>query len=123
MPKKDWVTETPSIYRAAWYLTCYERQTSGADHVRDAVRGLPAGARDVLESRTWTVLPPDPGGWGPERCLVLSRADAGVLAQALGGDLDVGKAQVFGWPDDPPSPRGFHIFALMPDGISGAHGD
>ena len=42
VPKKDWVTETPSIYRAAWYLSCYERQTSGADR-RPGRRPRPAG--------------------------------------------------------------------------------
>jgi hypothetical protein len=122
VPNKDWVTETPSIYQAAWYLTCYMKPTSHRDDVLAAVHGLPAGARDVLESRTWTPLPPDPEGWGPTSCLVLSRADAGVLAQALGRDITVGQAHVFSWPDPQP-PHGFHIFALMPDGTSGAHGD
>ena len=94
------MTENPSIYRAAWYLTCYEMGGSHGIDVQAAVRDLPSGARDVLESRVWTALPPGGAGlhWQQavrSRCMVLSRADATVLVEALGGDITVGTAIVF----------------------------
>ena len=122
LPDEDWVTESPSIYRAAWYLTCYEAGRHGAD-VQAAVRDLPTGARDVLESRVWTALPPDTDkGVVRSQCVVLSRADATVLVEALGGDITVGQADVF--PEGLGGPASqFSVHALMPDGASGAHGD
>ncbi len=130
LPAEDWVTEDASIYRAAWYLTCYEMGGNPGIDVQAAVRDLPSGARDVLESRVWTALPPvrllrSPNS-APQavryRCMVLSRAEATVLVEALGGDITVGTAIAFprdvGLPD-----RRFSVHALMPDGTSGAHGD
>jgi hypothetical protein len=127
LPDRYWVQETPSIYRAAWYLTCYAKPTSPADDVLAAVRELPAGARDVLESREWTTVPPDtdglyPGDPDPAACQVIDRADANMLAKSLGGNITDGKADVFGW-GKPAAPRGFFVSALMPDGTPGAHGD
>lgn len=120
---KDWVTESPSIYRAAWYLTCYEMRGRHGPDVEAAVRDLPSGARDVLESRGWTPLPSDPeSGVLRSLCVVLSRADATVLVEALGGDITVGKAHVFKGGLGGPA-RHFSVHALMPDGTSGAHGD
>ena len=119
----DWVTESPTIYRAAWYLTCYDVGGSHGNDVAAGVRELPSGARDVLESRTWTTLTRDPvDGDGPLRCVVLSRADASVLVEALGGDITEGKANVF-TSGLAGSARQFTVHALMPDGTSGAHGD
>ena len=120
---EDWVTQNATIYRAAWYLTCYEMPASQGADVQTAVRDLPWGARAVLQSRPWTALPPDveKGAVRP-RCLVLSRADATVLVKAFGGDIAVGTANVFptGLPE-PATPYSVH--ALTPDGTSGAHGD
>jgi hypothetical protein len=123
LPDEEWEAERRSIYRAAWYLTCYDmRGVDGVD-VQAAVQRLPSGARHVLEPRVWTALPPDPakGVVRPE-CVVLSRADATVLADSLGGDIADGRANVFvgGLPG---SARQFSVHALMPDGTSGAHGD
>ena len=81
------------VYRAAWYLTCYGWSRPG-DDVRAAVRDLPTGARDVLESRGWTAFPRT-GQGEIATCVVLSRADATVLVEALGGDITVGTANVF----------------------------
>lgn len=123
LPDGEWVRERPSIYRAAWYLTCYEMHgTQGVD-VLAAVQHLPSGAREVLESGAWTALPPDPAkGVVRPQCVVLSRADAAVLVEALGGDLTDGKAIASGGGLAGPA-RQFSVHALMPDGTSGAHGD
>jgi len=123
---EDWVTEDASIYRAAWYATCYEQADDGVD-VQAAVSDLPSGARDVLESRVWTPIPPEAEkSVVRTHCLVLSRADATGLVTALDGDITSGKAIAF--PENLPvnswghaSP--FSVHALMPDGTSGAHGD
>ena len=125
LPDEYWVTESPSIYRAAWYLTCYEVDGRHGDDVEAAVRDLPTGARDVLESRVWTALPPDTDkGVTQSQCVVLSRADATVLVEALGGDLTVGQADVFAFSSGLGGPASqFSVHALMPDGASGAHGD
>lgn len=56
------MTEAATVYRAAWYLTCYEMPASGGADVQTAVRTLPSGARAVLRSRGWAVLPPDDEG-------------------------------------------------------------
>jgi hypothetical protein len=122
VPGEEWVMESPSIYRAAWYLTCYEMRGSEGVDVQAAVRDLPSGARAVLESRVWTARPrlAVKGVW-PE-CVVLSRADAAVLAEALGGDIAEGMAIVFAQ-DMGGTARQFSLYALMPDGTSGAHGD
>lgn len=124
LPDEEWVRETPSIYRAAWYLTCYEMR--GAAHgvdVQAAVRDLPSGASEVLESLEWTALPPDAEtGVVRSQCVVVSRADATVLAEALGGDIAAGDANVFPMGLDGAG-RQFSVHALMPDGTSGAHGD
>ena len=132
IPDHVWVTEDPSVYRAAWYVTCYEERGDGVD-LQAAVRDLPSRARDVLESRVWTALPSvrefrGIGEAGPEQvsvryqCVVLSRADATVLVEALGGDISVGTADVFPMGLGGPARR-FSVHALMPDGTSGAHGD
>ena len=119
----EWVTESPSIYRAAWYLTCYDVGGSHGDDVVAAVRGLPSGAREVLDSRVWTTIAPGSDeGDRPSQCVVLSRADAAVLVTALGGDITVGTANVFPRGLGGPA-REFSVHALMPDGTSGAHGD
>jgi hypothetical protein len=54
--------------------------------------------------------------------VVLSRADANELVEALGGDIAEGTAIVF-QPGLGGKARQFSVFALMPDGTSGAHGD
>ena len=122
LPEEDWVTEAATVYRAAWYLTCYEAPASGGTDVQTAVRTLPSGARAVLEPRVWTVLPPGDDG-GVVRCVVLSRTDATVLADALGGDISGGEAIVIDRDVQGPPAAGFGVYALMPDGTSGAHGD
>jgi len=123
LPEEYRVTESPSIYRAPWYLTCYEVDGRHGDDVEAAVRDLPTGARDVLESRVWTALPPDEArGMTQSQCVVLSRADATVLVEALGGDIAVGTAIAFWRGSDGPASQ-FSVHALMPDGTSGAHGD
>lgn len=130
LPDQHWVTESPSIYRAAWYLTCYEMPTRSVDTVWAAVRDLPAGARDVLESNTWTALPPEQLVRSPDtapvtvrqQCMVLSHADATMLVEALGGDITRGRAIVIRSGLEGPARR-FSVLALMPDGTSGAHGD
>ena len=68
--------------------------------------------------------PPGPESIGTLRlvCVVLSRADAMVLVETLGGDITKG-ANVFAQGSSRRPARGFHIYGLMPDGISGAHGD
>jgi hypothetical protein len=119
----EWVRESPSIYRAAWYLTCYDMRGTHGDDVVAAVRDLPSGAREVLDSRVWTTIAPGSNaGDGPSQCVVLSRADATVLAEALGGDITVGTADVFLSGLSGPASQ-FSVHALMPDGTSGAHGD
>jgi hypothetical protein len=130
IPDDEWVTEDPSIYGAAWYLTCYERQGSNDIDVHAAVSNLPSDARDVLESRVWTVNQA-PIARAPDaeedvvryECVVLSRPDATVLVEALGGDITVGTANVFQETGLDGPARRFSVHALMPDGTSGAHGD
>jgi hypothetical protein len=123
LPEEYRVTESPSIYRAPWYLTCYEADGRHGDDVEAAVRDLPTGAGDVLESRVWTALPPDTDkGVTRSQCVVLNRADATVLVDALGGDLSVGTAIAFSSGLSGPASQ-FSVHALMPDGTSGAHGD
>ncbi len=123
LPDEKWVRETPSIYRAAWYLTCYEMRGADGVDVHAAVRDLPPGASEVLESLEWTALPPDAEtGVVRSQCVVVSRADATVLAEALGGDIAAGKANVFPMGLDGAG-RQFSVHALMPDGTSGEHGD
>lgn len=121
LSEEDWVAEAATAYRAVWYLTCYETPASGSADSQAAVGTLPSGARAVLRSREWAVLPPGDDG-RVVRCVILSRADATVLVDALGGDISVGKANVF--PEGLPGPAApFSVHALMPDGTSGAHGD
>ena len=130
LPDEYRVTESPSIYRAPWYLTCYEMLGSRGVDVVAAVRDLPSGARDVLDSRAWTALPPVRELRSPDsapvavpyQCMVLSRADATMLVEALGGDITVGTAHAFWRGSDGPASQ-FSVHALMPDGTSGAHGD
>jgi hypothetical protein len=130
IPDDEWVTEDPTIYRAAWYLTCYERQRSKTMDVHAAVSNLPSDARDVLESRVWTAsqaliarAPAAEEERDRYQCVVLSRAEATVLVEALGGDITAGTADVFQDPSlDGPAHR-LSVHALMPDGTSGAHGD
>lgn len=124
LPDEYWVSETPSVYWAPWYVVCYMEPP--VDRVLAAVRELPEGARDVLAARKWTHLPGSPagddlGGQGPAACVVVDRADAVTVAGALGGDVTDGRANVF--VGESPVAPGFHLHALMPDGTSGAHGD
>lgn len=130
IPEDEWVTEEPSIYRAAWYLTCLERQGDRDVDVPAVVADLPTAARDVLESREWTTS----GAWitrAPNaeeervryQCVVMSRADATVLVEALGGDITIGTADVFQDTRLDGTASRLDVHALMPDGTSGAHGD
>jgi len=129
IPDEDWVTENPSIYRAAWYLTCYDKPGSDGLDVHAAVSNLPSDARDVLESRVWAAnraliarAPDAEEVVVRYLCVVLSRTDATMLVEALGGDITVGTANVLLRGLDGPAGR-FSVHALMPDGTSGAHGD
>lgn len=124
LPDEYWVSETPSIYRAPWYVVCYMEPP--VDRVRAAVRELPQRARDVLAGQEWTELPQGQGsgypeGQDPASCLVVDRADAVTVAGALGGDVTDGRADAF--VGESRVAPGFRLHALMPDGSSGSHGD
>ena len=123
LSEAEWVTQSPSVYRAAWYLVCYGSSPSHGADVRAAVRDLPAGARDVLEARGWTPLPQDVDGReARHQCVVLSHGHAAILVKALGGDITVGTADAF-MSGERGNPGPFSVHALMPDGTAGAHGD
>ena len=60
LPDEYWVTESPSIYRAAWYLTCYEegrapRRRCDGGRPRPPVRcPRRAGITRVDRDQPWT---------------------------------------------------------------------
>ena len=107
LPEEDWVTQSPSMYRAAWYLVCYESSPSHGADVRAAVRDLPAGAREMLEARGDPVA--SGRRWARSSTPVrgASHGHAAILVKALGGDITVGTADAFmsgerGNPGPPP---------------------
>jgi len=130
-----WVRESATIYRPAWYLVCHTSGGREQDDVEAAVRALPVGARGVLASRAWTAVTSDGVGARvsetPAGCVVVDRADASVLIEALGGDPAGGWAEyAAGLPGerawehlDDDLAWDFSVIALMPNGEAGAHGD